>query len=41
VAAPASDRAEIEAIVRNIAGKNYGFRSLVHEIVQSKVFQSK
>jgi hypothetical protein len=41
VAAPASDRAEIEAIVRNIAGKNYGFGSLVHEIVQSKVFQSK
>ena len=26
---------------RNIRGKNYGFRSLVHEIVQSKVFQSK
>jgi hypothetical protein len=41
-AAPTTgDRAEIEAIVRNIAGKNYGFRSLVHEIVQSKVFQSK
>jgi hypothetical protein len=35
------DRAEIESIVHNIAGKNYGFRSLVHEIVQSKVFQSK
>jgi hypothetical protein len=41
-AAPTTaDRAEIEAIVRNTAGKNYGFRSLVHEIVQSKVFQSK
>ena len=41
-AAPTTgDRAEIEAIVENIAGKNYGFRSLVHEIVQSKVFQSK
>jgi hypothetical protein len=41
-AAPTTgDRAEIESIVRNIAGKNYGFRSLVHEIVQSKVFQSK
>ena len=41
-AAPTTgDRAEIESIVRNIAGKNYGFRSLVHEIVRSKVFQSK
>jgi mono/diheme cytochrome c family protein len=36
-----ADRAEIEAIVRNISGKNYGFRSLIHEIVQSKLFQSK
>jgi hypothetical protein len=35
------DRAEIESIVRKIGCKNYGFRSLVHEIVQSKVFQSK
>ena len=41
-AAPTTgDRAEIESIVRRIADKNYGFRSLVHEIVQSKVFQSK
>jgi hypothetical protein len=41
-AAPTTgDRAEIESIVRNVAGKKYGFRSLVHEIVQSKVFQSK
>src|SRR5438270_156706 len=31
-AAPTTaDRAELEAIVRNIAGKNYGFRSLGHE----------
>ena len=36
-----ADRAETELIVRNIAEKNYGFRSLVHEIVQSQVFQSK
>ena len=36
-AAPTTaDRAEIEAIVRNIGGKNYGFRSLIHEIVQSQ-----
>jgi hypothetical protein len=41
-AAPTTgDRAVIEAIVRNIAEKHYGFRSLVHEIVQSQVFQSK
>jgi Protein of unknown function (DUF1588)/Protein of unknown function (DUF1592)/Protein of unknown function (DUF1585) len=41
-AAPtAGDRAEIEAIVRNVRDKNYGFRSLVHEIVQSKLFESK
>ena len=41
-AAPTTaDRAEIETIVRNIAGENYGFRSLVHEIVESKVFQTK
>jgi hypothetical protein len=41
-AAPTTgDRAEIESIVRKLADKNYGFRSLVHEIAQSKVFQSK
>jgi hypothetical protein len=41
-AAPTTaEQAEIETIVRNIGGKNYGFRSLVHEIVQSKVFQNK
>ena len=26
---------------RKIRDKNYGFRTLVHEIVQSKVFQNK
>lgn len=36
-----TDRAEIEAIVRKVREKNYGFRSLVHEVVQSKVFQTK
>lgn len=41
-AAPTTaDRTEIEAIVRHIGSKHYGFRSLIHEIVQSKVFQSK
>lgn len=41
-AAPAkSDRPEIDAIVRTTREKNYGLRSLVHEIVQSKPFQTK
>ena len=41
-AAPTTgDQAEIESIIQSIAGQNYGFRSLVHEIVLSKVFQSK
>ena len=40
--APASaDRPEIEAIVKSIQLKDYGFRTLVHEIVQSRLFQSK
>jgi mono/diheme cytochrome c family protein len=37
----AADKPEIEAIVRRVREKNYGFRTLVHEIVQSKVFQTK
>jgi hypothetical protein len=37
----AADKPEIEAIVRKISDKNYGFRTLVHEIVQSKLFQNK
>ena len=36
-----ADRAKIEGIVHNISGKNYGFRSLIHEIVQSETFQTK
>ena len=36
-----SDQPEIEAIVGRIRSKEYGFRMLVHEIVQSKVFQTK
>jgi hypothetical protein len=36
-----ADKAEIEAIVKKVREKNYGFRTLVHEIVQSKVFQTK
>jgi hypothetical protein len=41
-AAPEStDKAEIEAIVKRVREKNYGFRTLIHEIVQSKLFQTK
>ena len=41
-AAPeATEKAEIEAIVKKAREKNYGFRTLVHEVVQSKVFQTK
>jgi hypothetical protein len=36
-----ADRPEIEAVVAAIRSRNYGFRALVHEIVQSKVFQTK
>lgn len=36
-----ADQSEIETIVGRIREKNYGFRSLVHEIVQSNVFQTK
>jgi hypothetical protein len=41
-AAPAkSNRAEIDAIAAKVRDDNYGFRTLVHEIVQSKAFQHK
>jgi hypothetical protein len=36
-----ADRPEVEAIVESVRGKNYGFRSLVHEVVSSEIFQSK
>ncbi len=36
-----ADKPEIEAIMKKMREKNYGFRTLVHEIVQSKVFQTK
>jgi mono/diheme cytochrome c family protein len=36
-----ADKTEIEAIIKKVREKNYGFRTLVHEIVQSKVFQTK
>ncbi len=37
----ASDREAVETIVANIRDKDYGLRSLVHEIVQSEIFQHK
>lgn len=41
-AAPTTaDKPEVESIVVKTREKNYGFRSLVHEIVQSTTFQSK
>ncbi len=36
-----SDTAAIEAIVQKAKAKNYGFRSLIHEVVASAVFQTK
>ena len=36
-----SDGADIDAIIRAIREKKYGFRSLIHEIVQSRLFQAK
>jgi hypothetical protein len=41
-AAPSrSDRPELEALVTAARSKNYGLRSLVHEIVQSRIFRTK
>lgn len=36
-----ADKPEIEAIVAKIRSRDYGFRALVHEIVQSNAFQHK
>jgi mono/diheme cytochrome c family protein len=36
-----ADREVVEQIVANIRAKNYGLRTLVHEIVQSRVFLNK
>ena len=37
----AGDQDQVEAIVKNIAAKDYGLRSLIHEIVQSELFRNK
>lgn len=36
-----ADRREVDQIVENLEGENYGFRSLVHAVTQSDVFLSK
>ena len=33
-----TDRDEVDEIVANVRGQNYGFRSLVHAVVQSQMF---
>lgn len=37
----ALDKAGIESIIDRVREKNYGFRSLIHEIVDSELFQTK
>ncbi len=37
----ASDRPEIEAILARAREKNYGLRTLVHEVVQTRMFREK
>jgi hypothetical protein len=36
-----ADRDAVEKIVTNLPSKNYGFRALVHEVVQSDTFRNK
>lgn len=36
-----ADQQDVQAIVTRVREKNYGLRSLVHEVVQSGMFQSK
>ena len=37
----AADHDQIEAIVKKLREKNYGLRTLVHEVVQSEMFRTK
>jgi hypothetical protein len=37
----AADRSELDAIVARVREKNYGLRSLVHEVVQSRLVREK
>jgi hypothetical protein len=36
-----SDRAALDAIVKNTTARSYGVRAMIHEIVQSELFQNK
>lgn len=36
-----ADKPEVEAIVHRLREQNYGFKSLIHEVVQSRLFQTK
>jgi hypothetical protein len=36
-----SDRQEVEEMLTSASADQYGVRSIVHEIVQSKLFQHK
>ncbi len=36
-----SDRAEVKQMVARVREKNYGLRSLVHEVVQSEIFRGR
>ena len=36
-----ADRPHVEAIVRRVREQGYGFRTLIHEVVASQVFQTK
>ncbi len=36
-----ADKPEIETIVRHVRDQKYGFKSLIHEVAQSAMFQSK
>jgi hypothetical protein len=40
-AADAADRAEIDAVISRVREKNYGLRTLIHEIVESRLFREK
>lgn len=36
-----ADRPAVEEMMKSLAGKNYGVRSMVHEVVQSELFRKK
>jgi len=36
-----ADRQEMESILHKISDENYGFRSLIHAVVQSPIFLNK